>query len=58
MPKKVVEAILHKWNWDVVDAGGIEKSHYLECLAMLWIDHLFANKFNSNFAFALINAKQ
>ncbi len=41
--KKTVTEILHKWNWDVVDMGSIERSSLLEALAMTWIDYGFAH---------------
>ncbi|MGZ3496200.1 MAG: NADPH-dependent F420 reductase [Vulcanimicrobiaceae bacterium] len=35
--KKTVTSILDSFGWDVVDAGGIDESRYLESLAMLWV---------------------
>jgi len=55
--KEVVKGILQKWKWDVFDAGDIQRSHYLECLAMLWIEHFVSLQYNPNFAFAVVNAK-
>jgi len=55
--KKLVAEILQQWHWEIFDAGGIDKSHYIECVSMLWIDHLFANNFNPDFAFAVVKKK-
>jgi len=35
--KLKVTAILKDFGWDVVDAGGIESSRYLEAMCMVWV---------------------
>jgi len=35
--KEQVALISKEWGWNSIDVGGIEFSHYLEALAMIWI---------------------
>lgn len=42
--KATVTQICRSFGWDVVDAGTIDKSRYLEPLAMVWINHFILNK--------------
>jgi len=39
--KNAVEQIAESFGWEILDAGPIESSRYLEAVAMLWIDHAF-----------------
>jgi hypothetical protein len=51
--KKKVSEILHAFGWNVIDAGGIASSRYLEALAMLWIIYGFSTN-TWNHAFKLL----
>jgi predicted dinucleotide-binding enzyme len=51
--KITVAKFLDAFRWSVIDMGGIERSRYLEPLAMIWILHFF-NTNNSNHAFKLL----
>lgn len=51
--KKIVATILNEFGWEVNDLGGIERSRYLEPLAMVWIAHGF-NTRTWNHAFKLL----
>jgi predicted dinucleotide-binding enzyme len=51
--KKTVSELCQALGWPVIDVGGIEKSRYLEPLAMLWIDYFIRNKTGSH-AFSLL----
>lgn len=42
--KATVTEICRSFGWDVVDSGTIDKSRYLEPLAMVWINHYILNK--------------
>jgi 8-hydroxy-5-deazaflavin:NADPH oxidoreductase len=37
--KQTVTAILRDFGWDTVDVGGIDDSHYLEAMCMVWVDY-------------------
>jgi predicted dinucleotide-binding enzyme len=37
--KKKVAEILSDFGWGAVDVGGIEASHYLEAMCMVWVDY-------------------
>jgi predicted dinucleotide-binding enzyme len=37
--KNAVAQICESFGWEVIDAGQIESSRYLEALAMIWIDY-------------------
>ncbi len=51
--KKTVTEFLDAFGWSVIDIGGIERSRYLEPLAMIWILHFF-NTNSENHAFKLL----
>jgi predicted dinucleotide-binding enzyme len=51
--KKTVSTILNEFGWDAIDLGGIERSRYLEPLAMVWIAHGFSTR-TWNHAFKLL----
>jgi len=51
--KKKVTDLLHAMGWNVIDAGGIASSRYLEALAMLWIIYGFSTN-GWNHAFKLL----
>lgn len=51
--KKQVQDIAFAWGWETIDLGGIERSRYLEPLAMVWIVHYFQTN-SGNHAFKLL----
>lgn len=53
--KKKVAGIVEDFGFknEVIDAGGIEASRYLEALAMVWITYAFRNE-TRNHAFKLL----
>lgn len=51
--KHNVSEILQVFGWDVMDAGDITCCHYIECVAMLWVDKYFTTQ-NGNHAFKLL----
>jgi predicted dinucleotide-binding enzyme len=51
--KTQVTDLLTALGWNTVDLGSIEKSRYLEPLAMIWIIHYFHMK-TGNHAFHLL----
>jgi len=51
--KKQVAGILADFGWGVVDLGGIDASHYLEAMCMVWVLHGFRSK-SWNHAFKLL----
>ena len=51
--KHTVTDFLKAFGWSVIDLGGIERSRYLEPLAMIWILHFF-NTQNGNHALKLL----
>lgn len=51
--KATVTQICRSFGWDVIDAGDIEKSRYLEPFAMVWINHYMRSK-TGNHAFKLL----
>ncbi len=52
--KKTVSALAGDLGFDVVDAGGLASSRYLEPMAMLWITLAYARKLGRNIAFRLV----
>ena len=53
--KAVIDDILTKFGWEIIDIGGIEGARLLEPLALLWITHYFRTG-NGNHAFKLLCA--
>ena len=51
--KNVIDNILTKFGWEIIDIGGIEGARLLESLALLWITHYFRTG-NGNHAFKLL----
>jgi predicted dinucleotide-binding enzyme len=51
--KQTVADLLKAFGWSVIDFGGIERSRYLEPLAMIWILH-FIDTNTGNHAFKLL----
>jgi len=53
--KKFATGVLNSFGWEVViDAGGIERSTYLEALAPLWVNYAFSHpeaRWHHNWAF-------
>jgi NADPH-dependent F420 reductase len=51
--KKKVTEILTDFGWGTVDVGGIEASHYLEAMCLVWVLYAMRNK-TWNHAFKLL----
>jgi predicted dinucleotide-binding enzyme len=51
--KIVIDNILTKFGWEIIDIGGIEAARLLEPLALLWITHYFRTG-TGNHAFKLL----
>jgi len=49
-----VHEFLRSIGWEPLDAGNITASRELEPLCVLWVNYLFANKYNPNHAFKLL----
>ena len=52
--KAEVKGQLVAFGWNVVDSGGIEKSRYIEPLAMIWIDFAAMNGWRSTHMIKMI----
>jgi hypothetical protein len=53
--KRAAGRLIEELGWPpAIDLGDIEKSRYLEPLAMVWIVHFFNSGFNGNHAFRLL----
>jgi len=52
--KAKVNEFLKSIGWEGFDAGNITASRELEPLCVLWVNYLFANKYNPNHAFKLL----
>ena len=37
--KKKVTEILTDFGWGTIDVGGIDASHYLEAMCLVWVDY-------------------